>query len=104
MTANYNVAAHYALHAYVMPGQVQRLEPHGRVTFVHIYQNRPPDARYAVAEEYKNKFIVWDLFETTVRITGAQILASPTPAAPRFTHDDLDAAIAATVLLYGKEA
>jgi hypothetical protein len=93
----------YALHAFVYPTRdVQRLEPYGRVSFQHIYQARPPEARYAIAGYYNvvaggDEFLVWDLFGTMKRQDGGKVIEP----LPKFRHADLDAAIMATVLTFG---
>lgn len=91
----------YKLHAYVLNGHVIRMSPFGRVTFTRIYQNRPKEARYAVAGHYSvelhaDRFIAWDLFNV-LKDPNSGLAAEPKP---RLTHTDLDAAIMATVLLY----
>jgi hypothetical protein len=95
----------YALHAFVYPTrEVHRLEPYGRVTFRFIYQNRPPEARYAVVGHYNaaahtDEFLVWDLFKALKKSSDGDLIEPR----PRLRHDDLNAAIMATVLLFGSE-
>jgi hypothetical protein len=91
----------YMLRAYVRHGQVLRFEEKlGRMTFTRIYQNRPNEARYAIAGHYSvvthaDEFLVWDLFE--VKKDPDNQIVEPRL---RLRHDDLDAAIMAAVLLY----
>jgi hypothetical protein len=95
----------YALHAYVLADRtVQRFDPFGRTTFHKIYQERPPEARYAIVADYnvelhRDRFLVWDLFKTLKR-DGYKHLVPPEP---RLTHGNLKAALMATVMLFGGE-
>lgn len=94
------------LHAYVAPGQVLRLEPFSSVTFGHIFQNRPDQHRYAVTGRWDLPsrgwaFDVFDLYAAKLphgkEWTAENIIAPK----PKLTHTDIDAAIMASVLLYG---
>lgn len=103
--ANEALEAVFQLHAYVCSQTcVKRVnhDPPPTVNFAQIYLQRPPDCRYAVAGIWvcgTDRFYVFDLFEVKTRGHGGELI---TPM-PRLVHDDLDAAIMATVLLYDKE-
>lgn len=103
---NENHAEHYGVRAWIMQDRsVRRVEPYSRVTFRQIYQNRPDEAHYVVAAYYNvalstDRYVVWDLFEAVRNGVAGHNVYAPKP---RLTHDDLDAAITATVMLYGKE-
>ena len=91
----------YRLHAFIQHGNVIRYEPMGGVSFTHIYQSRPNEARYAVAGHYSAElhdrtYLVWDLYGV-LRDPLSSLVAEPEPV---LKHDDLDAAIMAAVLLY----
>jgi hypothetical protein len=97
--------AEFRLHAYVCSVTcVKRSgDPPPTVNFAQIYLQRPIDCRYAVAGIWncgRERYYVFDLFEVKKNSDNGELL---TPM-PRLVHDDLDAAIMATVLLYNKEA
>lgn len=95
----------YRIHAYVRHGAVHKRQSMlGRVTFPWVYQHRPEEYRYAVVSRWDVNTRSWryevlDLFE---------VLKDPmnklTPPAPRWTHEDLSAAIMTTLLMYGSPA
>lgn len=94
----------YRLHAFIQHGNVIRYEPMGGVSFTHIYQSRPNDARYAVAGHYSvalhdRTYLVWDLYGVLKDPVDHKLL-EPKPV---LKHDDLDAAIMAAVLLYERK-
>lgn len=73
----------------------------GRVTFAWIYQNRPNEARYAIVSTWdcnthRWQYEVLDLFSTLKDQSNGL-----TPPTPRWVHEELSAAIMATVLMYG---
>lgn len=96
----------YRLYAYVCSVTcVKRTDrdPPPTATFTQIYQQRPADCRYAVASIWDyatgDRFYVFDLFSVKKNVTTNELIVP----IPRLVHDDLDAAIMATVLLYNKE-
>ncbi|WP_309646038.1 hypothetical protein [Phenylobacterium sp.] len=103
--ANTGTNGRYQLHAYVCGVDcVRRYDNLGTVTFTKIYQQRPKNCRYAVAGSWDiainaERYLVWDLF-TTMRKGAHGELITPKP---KLQHHDLDAAVMATVLLYGEE-
>ena len=94
----------YRLHGYVEPGGMRKRAAwltDGRMLFKDIYQRRPNDCRYAVVSIWDNSahgryFAALDLFD--VLKTAENKLIDPEP---RWTHENLQALIATTVLLYG---
>lgn len=92
----------YHIHAYVCAGGVhKRQSVQGRVTFAWVYQNRPNEARYAVVSTWNCiahtwRYEVLDLFNVMKDPANNLI-----PPAPRWMHEELSAAIMATVLMYG---
>lgn len=105
MAANYTATSRYLAHAYVCDAScVKRLPGIGSVSFSWVYQHRPKACRYAVVSQWDvvkhaDQFIVWDLFEALRRLPSGELL----PPKPRLVHDDLDAAIMATAMLYDME-
>lgn len=90
----------YRIYAYVGHGSVRRATLLGSVSFTWIFQNRPKDCRYAVAgqwmvDRHAERFVVWDLYKVMV-----SPIADVHAPRPRLIHDDLDAAIMATAMLY----
>lgn len=79
-------------------------DPPPTATFAQIYQQRPPDCRYAILSRWDlvNHFDCYyavDLFEVKRDLNTNELITPPS----RLRHDDLDAIIMATVLLYNKE-
>ncbi len=95
----------YRLHAYVCAKNcVHYQDAMGTVTFKWIYQNRPDNCRYAVADYYavdKHKpiVVVWDMHNVTLRMPTLE----PLPPPPISKHEDVDAAIMATALRYDED-
>jgi hypothetical protein len=98
-------AERFRIHAYVRQGGVRKRQSlMGQVTFAWVYQNRPQDHRYAVLSDWDcnahaRAYHVIDLYE--VKLDGG---GRPVTPHPRWTLDELDAAIATATLLYGVEA
>jgi hypothetical protein len=97
--------AEFRLYAYVCSVTcVKRSgDPPPTVNFAQVYLKRPPDCRYAIVGKWNypthgDRYYVFDLFEVKKNNDNGELL---TPM-PRLVHDDLDAAIMATVLLYNK--
>jgi hypothetical protein len=93
----------YKLIAFVCDGGcVKRVKQgYGTRTFRDIYVNRPDNCRYAVASRWdvvnhRDEVIVWDLYEATTQPSYRDIEAP----APALIHTNVEAAIAATLLLY----
>jgi hypothetical protein len=93
----------YKLIAFVCDeGCVKRVKQgYGTRTFRDIYVNRPDDCRYAVATQWnpvkhEEEVIVWDLYEATTQPLFRDIQAPQ----PTLIHHSVEAAIAATLLLY----
>lgn len=95
----------YRCHAFVCGVTCVRRtdrDPPPTATFQQIYQQRPADCRYVIVGVWMpplglERYYAFDLFE--VKKDQFNVLVIPKP---RLTHDDLDAAIMATVLLYNK--
>lgn len=76
-------------------------------TFDSVYQRRPQGFRYVVClaanmPEYRYDYVVFDLLDARI---GAATIEKPALVEPgkRWKYDDLDAAVAATILTYGVE-
>jgi hypothetical protein len=98
----------YHLHAYVCGGACVRRVTLGQrmptVDFPQVFASRPNDCRYAVVSqwdmaEHKFRYVVFDLFEVKKK-TFATMPDELIAPKPRLVHDDLDAAIMGTVMLY----
>lgn len=96
----------FHLHAYVCSGVcVHRMstdDSHPTRNFTQVFVKRPNKCRYAVVGQWTSQqrqvFLVFDLFKVDkVPKLGGDELITPEPV---LTHDDLDAAIMGTVLLY----
>lgn len=105
--AQYRNGERFRLYAYVCSVTcVKRTDrdPPPTANFAQVYLGRPVDCRYAVVSIWDyckgDRFYVFDLFEVKKNSDNGELL-TPTP---RLVHDDLDAAIMATVLLYNKPA
>lgn len=93
----------FIVDAYVADGEVRKLDgERGSITFNAVYQGRPPEYRYAILRwwslpEWIWKYGAFDMFHVKRNQDGTVY----TPPVPVLVHDSLDAAILATVLLYG---
>jgi hypothetical protein len=72
-----------------------------RMSFKRIYQNRPNHARYAIAGNYSvemhaDRYVAWDLFDVKKNPSDNELIEP----APTLVHNDVDAAIMATLMLY----
>lgn len=79
-------------------------DPPPTVNFAQVYLKRPPDCRYAIVGKWNyptgaDRFYTFDLFAVKKNSDNGELL---TPL-PRLRHDDLDAIIMATVLLYNSK-
>lgn len=102
----YPTGNRYHLHAYVCGGAcVRRVDTSDppTCTFRQVFTNRPDGCRYAVVSQWdmmgnKSRYLVFDLFRTNAKFSNDA--AAIIPPKPRLVHDDLDAAIMGTVMLY----
>jgi hypothetical protein len=96
----------YTIHAYVCSGGCTRIpDVQGTVPFEQIYTKRPDSCRYAVVgtwsmEKHAEVYAVLDLYEARTKGKTMRVVEPP----PRMICEDLDQAIAATMLLYEGES
>lgn len=96
--------ARFRLRAYVCAAGDVRMPRDSEgvtMTFEQIYVTRPVNCRYAIAgwwaiDRYAYRFVTFDLFGVLIDQLNGKAL---TPK-PRLEHDDFDALVMATVLLY----
>jgi hypothetical protein len=94
----------YKLHAYVCgPDCVVRPNIKGTVSFNYVLLNRPNECRYAVAgtwdtRKHGERVVVWDLYNVDMNRLGNFVTPKPV-----WVHDDVDAAVMATGMLYDED-
>lgn len=92
-----SVEERFKLHCYICDHSCVRWSPSiGYTTFEKIFIGRPDGCRYAIGEhKVPPQYVVWDLFGVSFGPRG--YVNTPDPA---HVHSELDAAVAATQLLY----
>lgn len=92
----------YKLHAYVCGTACTKSSPfEGWATFDQIFNHRPNDCRYGVAQTTAGDVLVWDFYCDALLEHNSLVLRAPPPVRMGF---DLDAMTMATMMTYGDEA